>query len=195
MKLAVILALPLICLLAAWLVGTRVFRRTGSAPVALRRHLLTVMLAAVLCVAFTVVATAVEGDPVDAEGEDISATDVVEDDVVATEDDVVAEDDVMTTGALSESEQTAQYVAAADAVGSATGMGFIAAALAIGLSAIGAGIALAAGAPAAIGAVSEDPKAFGKAMIFVVLGEAVALYGLVVAMLIIFLKIPTLPTL
>ena len=72
------------------------------------------------------------------------------------------------------------------------GMGFIGAALAIGLSAIGAGIALAGGAPAAIGAIAENPKSFGKAMIFVVLGEAVALYGLVVAMLIVFLKIPDL---
>ncbi|MBQ2000259.1 MAG: ATPase [Clostridia bacterium] len=82
--------------------------------------------------------------------------------------------------------------AQANAVGSASGMGFIGAALAIGLSAIGAGIALAGGAPAAIGAIAENPKSFGKAMIFVVLGEAVALYGLVVAMLIIFLKIPDL---
>ena len=57
---------------------------------------------------------------------------------------------------------------------------------------IGAGIALAGGAPAAIGAIAENPKSFGKAMIFVVLGEAVALYGLVVAMLIVFLKIPDL---
>ena len=77
--------------------------------------------------------------------------------------------------------------------GVATGMGFLAAALAIGLAAIGAGIALSAGAPAAIGAVSEDPKSFGKSMI-VVLGEAVAIYGLIIAILII-LKIPNLPTL
>ena len=30
----------------------------------------------------------------------------------------------------------------------------------------------------AIGATSEDPKAFGKAIIFVALGEGVALYGM-----------------
>ena len=69
-------------------------------------------------------------------------------------------------------------------------MGFIAAALSIGLAGIGAGIALAAGAPAAIGAVSEDPSSFGKSMIFVVLGEALALYGFVIAFLI-WLKLPT----
>ena len=183
LKLALILALPVVCLLAAWFVGRRVFRRTGSAPVAFRRHLLTVALAAVLCVTLTV---AVSADEVD---------DVVEtngEEVVSTLDD--AGEDIA-IGTLTEDAEVLKYQAAADAVGSATGLGFLAAALAIGLSAIGAGIALAAGAPAAIGAVSEDPKAFGKAMIFVVLGEAVALYGLVVAMLIIFLKIPTLPTL
>lgn len=65
------------------------------------------------------------------------------------------------------------------------GMGFLAAALATGLSCIGAGIAIASTAPAAIGAFSEDPKAFGKALIFVVLGEGVALYGLLISILLI----------
>lgn len=67
---------------------------------------------------------------------------------------------------------------------SAMGMGFLAAALVTGLSCLGAGIAVAAAAPAAIGAVSEDPKSFGKAMIFVVLGEGVAIYGLLISILI-----------
>ena len=53
------------------------------------------------------------------------------------------------------------------------------------LAAIGAGIAVAAAAPAAIGAVSEDPKSFGKAIIFVVLGEGIAIYGLLISILII----------
>lgn len=73
--------------------------------------------------------------------------------------------------------------------GIAQGLSFIGAALAIGLAAIGAGIALASGAPAAIGAVAEDPKSFGKAMIFVALGEAVAIYGFIIAFLMI---LPTL---
>lgn len=68
--------------------------------------------------------------------------------------------------------------------GAATGMGYLAAALVTGLSCLGAGIAVAAAAPAAIGAVSEDPKSFGKAMIFVVLGEGVAIYGLLISILI-----------
>ena len=73
--------------------------------------------------------------------------------------------------------------------GIAQGLSFIGAALAIGLAAIGAGIALASGAPAAIGAVAEDPTSFGKAMIFVALGEAVAIYGFIIAFLMI---LPTL---
>lgn len=65
------------------------------------------------------------------------------------------------------------------------GLGYISAALATGLAAIGAGIAVGAAAPAAIGAVSEEPKAFVKALIFVALGEGVALYGLLISILII----------
>ncbi len=68
--------------------------------------------------------------------------------------------------------------------GFAAGMAYIAAAVVTGLSGIGGGIAVAAGAPAAIGATSEDPKAFGKALIFVALGEGIALYGLLVSILI-----------
>ena len=68
--------------------------------------------------------------------------------------------------------------------GFAAGMAYLAAAIVTGLSGIGGGIAVAAGAPAAIGATSEDPKAFGKALIFVALGEGIALYGLLVSILI-----------
>ncbi len=71
------------------------------------------------------------------------------------------------------------------AVSTGTGLGYIAAALAVGLSCVGSGIAVAAGAPAAIGATSEDPKNFVKALIFVVLGEGIALYGLLISILIV----------
>jgi len=64
------------------------------------------------------------------------------------------------------------------------GLGMIGAALVTGMSGIGGGIAVAAAAPAAIGATSEDPKAFGKALIFVALGESIALYGLVISIMI-----------
>ncbi len=74
--------------------------------------------------------------------------------------------------------------AAGAATASGAGLGYLAAALSTGLSALGAGIAVAAAAPAAIGATSEDPKSFGKSLIFVALGEGVALYGLLISILI-----------
>ena len=67
----------------------------------------------------------------------------------------------------------------------AQGLGFISAAAATGMSALGAGIAVAAAAPAAIGAISENSENFGKAVIFVALGEGVAIYGLLISILII----------
>lgn len=81
------------------------------------------------------------------------------------------------------------FVHAADAtnavVNSNAGLGYLAAAISTGLSALGAGIAVASGASAAIGACSEDPKNFVRALIFVALGEGVALYGLLISILII----------
>lgn len=59
----------------------------------------------------------------------------------------------------------------AAATASAAGMAYLAAAVSTGLACIGAGVAVASGASAAIGAVSEDPKSFGKALIFVVWAE------------------------
>ena len=74
--------------------------------------------------------------------------------------------------------------AAATGTSSNIGLGLIAAGLCTGLAGIGGGIALASGVPAAIGAVSEDPKAFGKSLIFVALGETIALYGVVISVMI-----------
>ena len=66
------------------------------------------------------------------------------------------------------------------------GLTMIAAGLAVGLAGIGGGIAVGSGAPAAIAATSEDPKSFAKSMLFVALGEAIAIYGLVIALLMLF---------
>ena len=81
--------------------------------------------------------------------------------------------------------EAATEAAKAATDGNAFGMAMLGAALATGISGIGGGIAVGNAAPAAIGATSEDPKAFGKALIFVALGEGVALYGLLVSILII----------
>ena len=68
---------------------------------------------------------------------------------------------------------------------SAKGLGYISAGLSTGLSCIGGGIAVGGSAPAAIGATSEDPKNFGKSIIFVALGEGCALYGMLISIMII----------
>ena len=64
------------------------------------------------------------------------------------------------------------------------GLGFLSAAIVMGLATIGSGIAIASAASAAIGATGENPKLFGKAIIFVGLGEAIPLYALVIAVMI-----------
>lgn len=68
--------------------------------------------------------------------------------------------------------------------GLATGLGYVAAALAVGLSGIGGGIAVASAASAALGAISEDSTIFGKSLIFLGLAEGVALYGLIISFMI-----------
>jgi len=65
--------------------------------------------------------------------------------------------------------------------GLAQGLGFLSAGLSMGMASLGAGIAVGGAAPAAVGAFSENPKAFGKALVFVVLGEGVALFGFLVS--------------
>jgi V/A-type H+-transporting ATPase subunit K len=65
------------------------------------------------------------------------------------------------------------------------GLAYIGAGCATGIGSIGCGIAVAGAAPAAIGASAEDPKNFSKSLIFVVLGEGVAIYGFVISFLII----------
>ena len=62
--------------------------------------------------------------------------------------------------------------------------GFIAAALAAGLSAIGAAYAVAVVGGAAMGAVAEKPEVAGRALVFVGLAEGIAVYGLIIAIMI-----------
>lgn len=88
------------------------------------------------------------------------------------------------TGAFAESAPAAADPAAVDSF--TNGMKYLGAALSTGLATIGTGIAVGGAAPAAIGAVSENDKAFTKALIFVALGEGVAIYGLLISILILF---------
>ena len=66
-----------------------------------------------------------------------------------------------------------------------SGLAYLAAGLSTGLAAIGAGIAVATVGAAALGALSEDPKVFGKTLIYVGLAEGIAIYGLIISIMII----------
>ncbi len=61
------------------------------------------------------------------------------------------------------------------------GMAYLAAALVTGLCTIGTGIATGSAASAALGALSENEKIMGKALIFVSLAEGIAIYGLLIS--------------
>ena len=155
--------LPAAALVYSVFAAMKHMKKTGSGKKALRRQLLTLATCLVLCFVFTAAVSAAET------GDKTQST-------AATE--------------TAEAETAAENSDSNNGAGVAVGLGFIGAALSIGLAGIGGGLALSAGAPAAIGAVAEDPKSFGKAIIFVALGEAVAIYGLIIAFLIV-LKLPT----
>jgi V/A-type H+/Na+-transporting ATPase subunit K len=76
---------------------------------------------------------------------------------------------------------TTQAAAPAGAGGSAA----MAAAIAVVGSSIGAAFAVAYTGAAALAAMSERPEIFGRAMVVVGLAEGIAIYGLVVAMVLV----------
>ena len=79
---------------------------------------------------------------------------------------------------------SAETAETAGALVKSAGLGYIAASISVGLGSIGCGIAVGSAAPAAIGAVAEEPKSFSKSLIFVALGEGVALYGFLISFMI-----------
>ncbi|QSX08328.1 ATPase [Alkalibacter rhizosphaerae] len=75
-------------------------------------------------------------------------------------------------------------VRAADTASSASGLGYMGAALSTGLACLGSGVAVGNVGSAALGAVSEDEKMLGKTLIYVGLAEGIAIYGLVISIMI-----------
>jgi V/A-type H+-transporting ATPase subunit K len=61
----------------------------------------------------------------------------------------------------------------------------LAAALAVSVGSISAAYAVSTTGAAAVGAIAEKPEVFGRALIFVGLAEGVAIYGLIIAFMII----------
>lgn len=60
----------------------------------------------------------------------------------------------------------------------------LAAGISTGLACVGAGIAVSGTGAAAIGAIAEKPESFGRSLIFVGLGEGIAIYGLIISFLV-----------
>jgi V/A-type H+-transporting ATPase subunit K len=75
--------------------------------------------------------------------------------------------------------------AVAQAGSDGSGMALLAAAIAVAGAAIGAGIAVAYTGAAALAAMSERPEAFGRTLVIVGLAEGIAIYGLIIAILLI----------
>lgn len=67
---------------------------------------------------------------------------------------------------------------------SGAAIGYLSAAIAVGASTLGAGIAVAVVGSAAMGALGEKPELAGRALIFVGLAEGIAIYGMIVALMI-----------
>jgi V/A-type H+-transporting ATPase subunit K len=80
-------------------------------------------------------------------------------------------------------------ISAADAVSVSAakeqaGWAYIGAALAVGLACIGSGYAVSRIGSAGIGAVTEKPELMGKTLVFLGLAEGIAIYGLIIAVMI-----------
>ena len=81
---------------------------------------------------------------------------------------------------LAAGSSLAQQAATADPYAS------LAAGVSTGLAALGAGVGVSGTGAAAIGAIAEKPEALGRSLIFVGLAEGVAIYGLLIAFLVLF---------
>ncbi|MFC1506836.1 hypothetical protein A3K80_07990 [Candidatus Bathyarchaeota archaeon RBG_13_38_9] len=71
-----------------------------------------------------------------------------------------------------------------DEATAAVGYKMIGAGMAIGLAGLGAGVGMGTASAAAIGAMAEKPETFSKSLIYIVFIEAIAIYGLVIAFMI-----------
>ena len=72
----------------------------------------------------------------------------------------------------------------------ASGLIMIGAGIAVGLAGLGAGLAEKDVGAAAVGAITEDISLFGKGMVLMVLPETIVIFGLVVAIMGIFVMAP-----
>lgn len=163
LKTVLMIALPILLLAAVAFLTVKVAKKT-TVKKGIITHVISLVVVVALCVCFACFAYA---DDVNTGAETTSEVSVAAQ---------AGESDTATSEGTAKTQK-----------GVGDGLIAIAAALAIGLAGLGGGFAVGSGATAAIGATAEDPKIFGKAIIFVVLGEAIALYGFVVSVLLIFM--------
>lgn len=92
----------------------------------------------------------------------------------------------LTAGLLAQKAMPAPETAAAGGIlePGVIQWGFLAAAIAAGLATLGAGYAVGMVGSAAVGALAEKPELLGRVLILVGLAEGIAIYGLIVAILI-----------
>jgi V/A-type H+-transporting ATPase subunit K len=106
--------------------------------------------------------------------------------VVAADALLLAVAAVVLVAALDAGPAQAATTAVAQDAGSGSGSAaLIGAAIAVAGATIGAGIAVAYTGAAALAALSERPELFGRAMVIVGLAEGIAIYGLVVAIILV----------
>jgi V/A-type H+-transporting ATPase subunit K len=104
--------------------------------------------------------------------------------IVLTMAVIVAGSALFLTTSLPAHAQAQAAAAAAVADPDVLRWAFISAAMAAGLSALAAGYAVAMVGSAAVGALAEKPELLGRVLILVGLAEGIAIYGLIVAILI-----------
>jgi V/A-type H+-transporting ATPase subunit K len=81
-------------------------------------------------------------------------------------------------------QETSSTAAAMSAPPEVMQWAFLSAAVAAGLGALGAAYAVAVVGGAAMGVIAEKPEMAGRALVFVGLAEGIAIYGLIVAIMI-----------
>jgi len=65
-------------------------------------------------------------------------------------------------------------------------LALVGAGIAVGFAALGGGVGIGLAGAASIGAIAEKPEVFSKSLIYVAFAEACAIYGLLIAILILF---------
>tara|TARA_B100001750_G_C15353712_1_gene518568 strand:- start:387 stop:725 length:339 start_codon:yes stop_codon:yes gene_type:complete len=94
---------------------------------------------------------------------------------------------VVTTNANAAEENGVVDTSIAVAEANAAGLAKLGAGFAIGLAGLGAGIGMGIVSSASLAAMVDKPELFSRAILFIVLIEAIAIYGLVVAFMLLIL--------